>query len=304
MKKVLYGLLVATSLFFVSCSDDKLGASQIDTSTPQLNATDTWIRANYTTPYNVEVKYKWDRSELDNTRRLTPAELDKIIPFLENMKKIWIDPYTKNGGEDFMKRYIPKLIVLVGSHNYETTGGIVLGQAEGGRKITIYDVNYITFDFTGMGDWEKGKVIENIVRTFRTMHHEFAHILNQNIAYPVEYKKITPEYISNWANFSDTEAKRKGFISNYAMLNPDEDFAEMMCTMLTMGNAGWNKFIDKIVVYDSNYNEDEKATAQAKSYIRQKEKIIADYMFQAWKIDIYKLQADIEKVMIDMKILD
>lgn len=304
MKNGIYYLAAVIMLLFASCSEEKLGESQIDTSTPILNETDKWIRENYTTPYNVEVKYKWDRSEVDNTKLLTPPYLDKVVPFLNNMKKIWIDPYVKSAGPEFMKKYIPKQIVMVGSHNYLETGGIVLGQAEGGRKITLFDINYITFDFEGMEEWEKRKVTENIIRTFRTMHHEFGHILTQTIAYPVEFKKITPGYVSNWQNYSDSEAKRMGFATSYAMLNPDEDFSEMLCLMLTMGNKGWNKYIDATVVYDENYDEDKNATAIAKGKLRKKEQIMADYLLQSWKIDLYSLQNDIEAVMKEMKIME
>ncbi|MEA4904776.1 MAG: substrate import-associated zinc metallohydrolase lipoprotein [Petrimonas sp.] len=304
MKNIIYYVAVVVSLFFVSCSEEKLGESQIDTTPPQLNTTDVWIRENYTTPFNVEVKYKWDKSELDNTKKLTPPYQDRVIPFLDNMKKIWIDPYVKNGGINFMKQHIPKLMVMVGSHNYLDNGGIVLGQAEGGRKITLFDINYITFEFDGLSKWEKSKIVDNIIRAYRTMHHEFGHILTQTVAYPVEYKKITPRYVSNWIIYSDSDAKRLGFVTAYAMLNPDEDFSEMLSYMLTMGNEKWNKYIDDIVVYDENWDTDVKATATAKSSIRQKEKIIADYMLQAWKINLYQLQDDIEKAMIEMKILE
>ncbi|RKD98761.1 zinc-binding metallopeptidase [Marinifilum flexuosum] len=297
MKKYICFLMLGV-LFFSSCSSDEdLGESLIDTSTPELNEVDEWIRENYTYPYNVEVKYKWDNSELDNTKILTPTTLDRVIPFLEKMKEIWVDPYARNGGEDFMKAYIPKQMVLVGSHNYEDNGGIVLGQAEGGRKITIFDLNYIDFDLSGLNSWEKRRAMEPILRVFKTMHHEFGHILHQTIAYPVEYKKLTTGYTSNWMNFSNSEARGMGFITAYSLLNPDEDFVEMLSEFLTRSNEDWNELIDKIKVYDENYYTDEDASKLARIKIREKEKMIADYMLQIWKIDIYKLQADIAEVL-------
>jgi len=296
MKNLLY-IIIFASLLLTSCSEDELGESLIDTSTPELNEVDEWIRENYTYPYNVEVKYKWDNSELDNTKILTPTELERVIPFLDKMKGIWVDPYVNNGGPDFMKTFIPKQIVLVGSHNYNDNGSIVLGQAEGGRKITIFDLNYIDFDLSGMNSYEKRKAMEPILRVFKTMHHEFGHILHQTIAYPVEYKKITTGYTSNWMNFSNSDANGMGFITAYSLLNPDEDFVEMLSEFLTRSNEDWNELIDKIKVYDDNYYTDEAASKIARGKIREKEKMIADYMLQIWKIDIYKLQADVAEVL-------
>lgn len=294
-------LLMLGVLLMASCSkDEDLGESLIDTSTPELNDVDKWIRENYTYPYNVEVKYKWDNSELDNSKILTPTHLEKVVPFLEKMKQIWVDPYANHGGEDFMRMFIPKQIVLVGSHNYNDNGSIVLGQAEGGRKITIFDLNYINFDLSGMNEWEVRSAMTPILRVFKTMHHEFGHILHQTVAYPVEYKKITTGYTSNWMNFYDSDARKMGFITAYSMLNPNEDFVEMLSEFLTHSNEQWNEIIDKIKVYDSSYNLDEAATELAKSQIRQKEEMIADYMLQVWKINIYDLQSEIAGVLAEL----
>lgn len=298
MKKYIY--LLFSLLMCNACSEEDLGESLIDTSTPILTETDQWIRANYTTPYNIEVKYRWDNSELDNTKVLTPPKEEMVQPFLEHMKSIWIDPYTRQGGINFIKTYIPKLIVLVGSHNMNSDGSIILGQAEGGRKVTIFDLNYISFDFKGLDDYDKQKQLEVIIRTFGTMHHEFGHILHQTTAYPVEFKKITPNYVRNWMNYTDVDARRMGFITSYSMLNPDEDFVEMLSTFLTKSCEEWNSTIDQITVYDENYDVDLIASEKAKSLLREKEKVIADYMLASWKIDIYKLQEDITEAINDL----
>jgi len=300
MKRFIY-IVISFVILFSSCGEEDLGKSLIDTSTTELNEVDIWIRENYTIPFNVEVKYKWDNSEVDNTKILTPAALDNIIPFLEGMKKVWIDPYFNNSDESFMKRFIPKQIVLVGSHNYNDNGSIVLGQAEGGRKITIFDLNYINFNLEGLEPHERSFNYRNILRVFRTMHHEFGHILHQTVAYPVEYAKITTEYTSNWMNFYDSQARKKGFITGYSMLNPDEDFVEMLSHFLTMSNEDWNEQIDNIKIYDDNYDVDIEASKVPKAALRNKEKIIADYMLQIWGIDIYKLQAEIAVLLEELE---
>jgi substrate import-associated zinc metallohydrolase lipoprotein len=294
MKKIIC-LLITGVMLITSCSQEELGDSLIDTSTPQLNPIDQWIRDNYTTPYNIEVKYRWDDSELDNSRPLTPPEVDRVIPFLESIKELWIEPYIIHGGADFVKTYIPKLIVLVGSHNYNANGSIVLGQAEGGRKITIFDLNYMEEDDD-----------KELLSSLKTIHHEFAHILHQTVVYPVEYQELTPSYTTTWFNFSNKEALSKGFITPYSMKSPDEDFVEMASEFLLRSKADWNALIDGIQVYKLDeygnpifdwttftYVIDEEKTNKAKSLLREKQDIMINYFLQVWNIDMYNLQEEI-----------
>ncbi len=275
MKKI-FSLILIPILCLSACKEeDDLGPSIIDTSTPLLNETDNWIRDNYTTPYNIEVKYKWDDSELENDKILVPPAMESILPFLTTMRDVWIDPYRIEGGEDFIKTYIPKLLVLVGSRNYNNDGTITQGQAESGKKVTIYELNY--FD---------SENIPLIKRQFHVMHHEFAHILHQTVMYPVEYTKLTPEgYTSTWYNFSDAEANEQGFITNYSKADPNEDFVEMIATMLTNSKDEFDAIIDSVT--------DE----EAKAILRVKESYVASYFAQIWNIDIYSLQKRITDAM-------
>src|SRR5258708_13277535 len=71
-----------------------------------------------------------------------------------------------------------------------------------------------------------------------TMHHEFGHILHQNVLYPVSFKTISTGYTGNWYNISDAQARQMGFITSYAQAAPDEDFVEMISSMLTGGPNG------------------------------------------------------------------
>lgn len=278
MKKIFY-LLIFIPFFFTGCNEeDDLGPSIIDTSTPQLSELDTWIRKNYTTLYNVEVKYKWDDTELENDKVLVPPAEDKVQPFLEAMLKVWVGPYEIEGGETFIRKYIPKLLVLVGSRNYNDNGTITQGQAESGMKIEIFELNY--FDPTN-------KAL--IKRQFHVMHHEFGHILHQTIMFPVEYKSLTPEgYTANWNNFSDSQALEQGFITSYAKAAPEEDFVEMIATMLTNSKEEWDAIIDGV------YSDEGRAM------LRTKESYIINYFSQAWDIDVLSLQKSIQDAVKDL----
>lgn len=237
---------------------------------------DKWINDSLTTPYNITAKYKWDQSELPLNRSLVPPREDKIIPVLSSIRRAWINPYIAEAGDVFFKKYAPKFFALVGSASYNPDGTIVLGTAEGGRKVLLYVLN--DFRIKGMAGFTPSDSL-NIKRMFNTIHHEFAHILHQNVMYPEDYKRISVGlYTANWNNVSTPEARATGFITPYSMSSPDEDFVEMIATMLVEGKAGFDKIINSI------------ADPAARSILRQKEAMVVAYFKQVWNVDFYRLQ--------------
>jgi len=227
---------------------------------------DNWLDENYVTPYNIEVKYRFDGYELNLGKVLTPPREDKVIPVMETVKKTWIAPYELEAGATFLKTLSPKQFVLVGSAEYNSNGTITLGTAEGGRKIVLFGLN--NFD-------TKSKF--EVQRMLHIIHHEFGHILHQNIMYPAEYKSITPSYTASWNDYSLADARSRGFITEYARNNPDDDFVEMISIMLIEGKAG----IDAIV---------NSAPEAGQLLLRQKEQMVVRYFKEAWNIDFYSLQ--------------
>ena len=240
---------------------------------------DYWLLDSLTTPYNIAVKYRWDPWELQVDRTLTPPDESKIITAMSAIKRVWIDPYNQEtGSELFIKKYSPKQFVLVGSVQYDF-GTVLLGQAEGGNNIVFLDINQ-NFDRDG---------IKSIRRMIQTSHHEFGHILHQNIRYPQEYKTITSDlglegYTSAWFNVSDKEALDNGYVTPYSMATYDEDFVEMIANMLMQGRVRFNE-----IVASTN------PTAQ--KALRQKEQIIVDYFSPAYKIDFYSLQTRVQAAL-------
>lgn len=62
------------------------------------------------------------------------------------VKHIWLDAYKEVMGDQFMKTYSPRVMQLVGSAAYDSQSSIVMGTAEGGLKVTLYNVNIIDID--------------------------------------------------------------------------------------------------------------------------------------------------------------
>ncbi|PWJ60617.1 substrate import-associated zinc metallohydrolase lipoprotein [Dyadobacter jejuensis] len=278
---------------FASCKEEPLGdveaISGLGGDVVVPTAIDNWLMDSITVPYNIAFKYRWDQFEFnDVSKTLVPPDEQKIIPLAKVVRSAWIKPYIDQVGLVFFNKYSPKFFVLSGSVQYLSNGAVVLGQAEGGRKIVVFDVNnFITKQEAGYVPARDSAVVKEFVHT---LQHEFAHILHQNILYPVEFKTVTAGLFQgeNWINVSNTEARQDGFITAYASSGFDDDFVETVSIMLIEGKAGWEAILNAIPEGVSA-NGTSKADAVAK--LRRKEALVVSYFKTAWGIDFYELQA-------------
>jgi substrate import-associated zinc metallohydrolase lipoprotein len=249
---------------------------------------DNWIYDTLTVPYNMSVKYKWDQFEdiSDITKILVPPKEEYIIPILSAVKKAWINPYIAEAGDVFFKRLSPKFVYMIGSPAFEENGGLKLGQAEGGRKIILLATNLTKVN--GMAGYNDSDTFW-FKEMFHTIHHEFAHILHQTVAYPDAFKNLNPNlYTAEWINYSDRTALQDCFITAYSMNVVDDDFVEMVSGMLIEGRAGFESMLAGIQDITSPRGT---TKAQAVARLRAKESIVVNYFKEVWKIDFYSLQA-------------
>ena len=301
MKKLyIYVGLMAAALALGSCNSDPVDYDhsifpQGNDATGENNF-DRWLYDNYTIPYNVSFKYRMEDIESDMTKNLVPAELDKSEALAKIIKYVWVDAYNEVAGTDFLRNYIPRTIHLVGSPAYDKAGTMVLGTAEGGMKITLYNVNDVDF---------KNVNIDLLNEYyFHTMHHEFAHILNQKKNYDVAFDRITEsKYVgSNWYVYTDPETGRAslrtdqqawqdGFVTPYSMSEAREDFVEILSTYITHDQSYW----DNMLQY---------AGAEGAALITKKFNIVYNYMLDSWKIDLNKLRSTVLRRQADIPDLD
>lgn len=243
-------------------------------------AIDQWLRDSLTVPYNISVKYRWDPWELNLDKTLTPPDESKIVPAMSAIKRVWIDPYNLETGSDlFIKRYSPKQFKLVGSVEYNYNGTVLLGQAEGGNNIAFFDINQ---------NFDKDNA-SSIMRMIQTSHHEFAHVLHQNILYPPEFKGISASlgldgYTATWFNIFPDEALEEGYITPYSMASFDEDFVEMIANMLMFGRVRFDEIVSTV-----------NPTAQ--QALRTKEQFVVNYFREVWNIDFYGLQTKVQTAL-------
>ena len=256
---------------------------------------DNWIYDTLTVPYNIAVKYKWDQFEdlADITKILVPPKEEYIVPILSAVRKVWINTYIAEAGDAFFKKLCPKYFYLIGSPAFEQNGSIKLGVAEGGRKIILLAINYSSVK--GMPNYNIADSFW-IKEMFHTIHHEFGHILHQNILYPQDFKNLNPSLITaNWTDYTDEQALKDGFISAYAMNTIDDDFVETISIMLVEGKAGFERMIASI---PTGVSDRGTTQAQAIARLRAKESIIVNYYKQVYNINFYSLQTRVRNAVV------
>lgn len=276
-------LACAFSLGMTACEEDLDSESIFDNETKIENDFDKWLKRNYVDTYNIEFKYRYEDKESNHDYNLVPAIYENSIALAKLTKYLWLDVYNEVAGPEFIKTYCPKVVNVIGSPAYNSQGSIVLGTAEGGVKITLYNVNrldYLFYQEEGMtaedSAKEKAEKIEFLnYWFFKTMHHEFAHILHQTKSYSTDFNLITPSdyQSSSWVNIKDQQALEMGFITPYATNELQEDFVETLSNYVTHNQAWWN---DNMA----------KAGKDGAAKIEQKLEIVRDYLKTSWNIDL------------------
>lgn len=284
MKRIAYniaaGLLCCTlATALTACQGDELSSQSVmtDDGLQYHDPFDDWLYMNYTVPYNIRLKYHMEDIESEYEYTLAPADYDKAVKVAHIFKYTWLEAYDEICGVDFTRRYVPKVMHLVGSAAYARNGTIMMGQAEGGMKITLYAVNQLQLNHTFLDLY------------FHTIHHEFAHILHQTKDYPPDFEKISEgRYVSgDWYLETDQHALQTGFVSAYAMSEPREDIAELTAEYITHDADYWQKLMSN-------------AGQQGAAIISMKLDILRAYMLSAWNIDIDELRDIIQRRVDDV----
>ncbi|MGC1205904.1 MAG: substrate import-associated zinc metallohydrolase lipoprotein [Flavobacteriaceae bacterium] len=284
-KFILVTLLTGTIASSCGNEEDSITESQIDISAPILNSLDIWLRENFVEQYNIEIRYKWNINDTDVDRFLHPPFEENVMPIANALTKVWIEPYNTLGGENFIKNIAPREFVISGGFNYNPGGqSITLGIAEAGARITLFNVDELDYELI-----DYGNNLRSIVSPISTIHHEYGHILNQNIPFDPVFNLVNPaNYTSSWADRSNTQARELGYITAYAASQPSEDFVEMIAQMLVRSKSDFDELVDGI------------ASAQARGYIREKEQLVVAYYEENFDIDFYELQVLTYQALVDL----
>ena len=280
-KNIIFTLMLAAcGLAFVSCSEDDLSPESIITADKvEKTPLDYWLDANFVEPFNIAVKYRYEYNETNNSYYTVPARYDDAVLMAHILKYCCVDAYVDVAGLEFTRRYFPKLFYLEGEWHYRNNGTFELGTAEGGRKIFLMGLNYLSGYYSD---------VETLNHYYmKTIHHEFTHILHQTVEFLADYQLITPDYKTDkWSNPEFKDYLVRGFISDYAQSNYHEDFAEMVSIYVTKTAEEWEAMLQEAAGTKA-------APKPGRNLIEQKLIIVRSYMANQWGIDMDKLRATI-----------
>ncbi len=237
---LLMGTLVTMS--FSSCSDDDFTETIFPDTEDVLDPSsatyqlDKWLKENYLDVYNLDFRYKMQDVGTNMNYTLVPATYENSLDLAVLAKYLWFDVYAKVVSPDFLKQYGPRIIHLIGSAAYNpSNGSMILGLAEGGIKVSLFRVNEMDVnDFYSMNEYY-----------FKTMHHEFSHILHQTKSYPTEFNTLSVGHLdgTNWTA-RGPEVHSLGFVTNYASSAYREDFAETIANYIVLTDAQWERIYE------------------------------------------------------------
>lgn len=278
MKKyLLYSLMLAVGAFsLTSCQEDDLNpVSVITTTQTNQNDFDKWLQVNFVAPYNIDFEYRYIDIETNNEYYQIPARYEDAVKLAHILKYTCVEAYNEVAGVEFTRTYFPKLFVVTGEWLYRNNGTIVLGEAEGGKKIYLYGSNYLAQNMTNVAALNRYYL--------KTIHHEFTHILNQTKNYPEDFQLITGDlYLADEWSTEEGEVGylQRGFISDYSQHSHQEDFAEMVSVYVTNTEDQWNAMM-------------REAGTSGKTLINTKLDVVRTYLKEKWNLDLDQLRAAI-----------
>lgn len=275
MKKafIYFGIVLAGIAAASSCEKDTLDPTSVITADQYVkNDFDKWLDRHYVAPYNIEFKYRYESNESDLNYYTIPADYNCSVMLAHLVEYLCIEAYNEVAGKEFTRQYFPKEFFLIGEWQYKNNGTYILGTAESGKKILLAGVNYLEASL--------GSAANMNGRYFKTIHHEFTHIMNQTRDYPAGFREVTgTTYVADsWSSSPyNSGYLTRGYISSYAQHSSGEDFAELVSLYIINTPEWWA-------------NQLEAAGTEGADLITTKLDFVRSYMTDTFKIDIDELR--------------
>ncbi|MFT6867755.1 MAG: substrate import-associated zinc metallohydrolase lipoprotein [Cyclobacteriaceae bacterium] len=247
---------------------------------------DDYINDNFVDKFNMAVRYKYQDNFVGVGQRTVPVELETVRPMLDFLEEYWIGPFlVVENGEEFFKLHVPAEVVLLGGLIYDG-GGVTLGFAEAGSRITLLNVNGLDFDDA---DW--------IQQQLNIIYHEFAHVVHQRYGFPTGFEDITPTGYTgpgSWFTLTDEDALERGFVTPYSTQEVGEDFAETVAFYLFDVD-----FESKFLTLEENCAEVACETRnEGREKIKAKLASVSDHYEKVTGINLAKLREATQSVIV------
>lgn len=221
------------------CSKEELAdKSVVDQYLPRQSHTELnqWINETFA-PYNIDVLYLWKKQNLPAGSVATPPAVERVRPALEAIRDLWLRLYEqpKAGGKDFLKDKGLLRLTLLGGNELQSSGVLLkLWYPEAAsNEMFVFDVN--SFEPTNK---------RSVYKLMRSIHHQFARRLAEHIPYDRDaFGSISPQSYGSLGlppNQAEAQeriglspyAHRRGFYTLHSMYAPEDEFAEIISTML------------------------------------------------------------------------
>ncbi len=308
MKKLCYIIILLAGIVLSACNEKLDPESIFPNTQEELDPTsysfqlDSFCKKNFLEEYNVEFRYRMQDISSNMNFNLVPCSYDNAITMAVMAKYLWWDVYDAvTGSPEFLRHYGPRIICLIGSGGHNATGSVTLGVAEGGLKVTLHAVNYI----------DPSNVSTLNEYYFKTMHHEFSHILHQTKTYPAEFRTISAGYYkpNGWEERSEQEARSLGFTGNYGSSQEREDFVEMIANYIVKTDDEWASMMSDAA---KGWKQDDDGTlhqlekdvdgVDGPAVIQQKLTICHNWLRNEWGIELDSLRNEVQRRQANMNI--
>jgi len=288
MKKIYQIVFIGALLVsLVSCEKDKFTDSifvdPVEDEEAYSKEFDQWLYEHFTVPYNAEFRYRLDDNGTDPNYNVVPVSMGMADTIAHVALYLWYDVYDSIATPGFLKENGPRIIQLIGSAMINASQGTEkLGQAEGGIKITLMKINLM--------ETNNIELLNEYI--FKTMHHEFSHILHQKKTYPKEFEQLSSADYNpdGWQYTSDEEAWQMGFASPYGSSQAREDFVEIIANYIVKTDAD----IEKMMTVAG------KGGKPGAKILTQKIEICRTWLREKWELDLDALRAEVQKRQANM----
>lgn len=308
MKKLCYIIILFAGIVLSACNEKLDPESIFPNTQEELDPTsysfqlDSFCKKNFLEEYNVEFRYRMQDISSDMDFNLVPCTYDNAITMAVLAKYLWWDVYKEvTGSYEFLRQYGPRIICLIGSAGHNSTGSVTLGVAQGGLKVTLHAINYI----------DPSNVSTLNEYYFKTMHHEFSHILHQTKTYPAEFRTISAGFYkpNGWEERSEQEARSLGFTGNYGSSQEREDFVEIIANYIVKTDDEWASMMSDAA---KGWKQDDDGTLHqlekdedgidGPAVIEQKLAICRNWLRDDWNIDLDSLRNEVQRRQANMNI--
>ncbi len=299
LKNIIFLIVAFCVAFFSSCREEKFSNSIFGSGDSDLDEAhyayefNKWLDDSYLSVYNLDFRYRMQDVGTDVNYNLVPTKFDKAVDMALLVKYLWFDAYAEAIDPDFLRLYGPRIIHLIGSPAYNPVNGtIILGLAEGGIKVSLFRCNEINYDDIDMLN----------EYYFKTMHHEFSHILHQKKMFPKEFNLISSVHYEpfSWQDRDFRISASLGFVSSYGGSETREDFVETIANYIVKTDEQWDYILDTASKgweeqADGTVKEvDDDDDVDGKAVILRKLNICRTWLKNSWDVDLDKLRKEVQ----------